>query len=176
MLLYGSSGTGKSLIINAVCQQVLELANSQGDRFGVIEINCQTIKSHDRAVYRLVKNAAEEAGVNVGVPESGISTDQKLDRFYEILSNNFDSVVSFLTRSTSWWADNAIRTTSRRIRNCSTSCPGRLNSVALRVMYLLLRSQMIPGSWRISTVGQRVRSTRRMSFSRLRRESTAGDS
>jgi cell division control protein 6 len=96
MLLYGPSGTGKSLIVNAVCQQVLELANSQGDRFGVIKVNCQTIKSHDRAVYRLVKNAAEEAGVNVGVPESGISTDQKLDRFYEILSNNFDSVIIIL--------------------------------------------------------------------------------
>jgi len=96
MLLYGPSGTGKSLIINAVCQQVFELANSQGDRFGVIQINCQTIKSHDRAVYRLVKNAAEEAGVDVGVPESGVSTDQKLDRFYEILSNNFDSVIIIL--------------------------------------------------------------------------------
>ncbi|MFC4987432.1 orc1/cdc6 family replication initiation protein [Saliphagus infecundisoli] len=96
MLLYGPSGTGKSLIINAVCQQVFELANSQGDRFGVIKINCQTIKSHDRAVYRLVKNAAEEAGVDVGVPESGISTDQKLDRFYEVLSNNFDSVIIIL--------------------------------------------------------------------------------
>lgn len=96
MLLYGPSGTGKSLIINAVCQQVLELANSQGDRFGVIEINCQTIKSHDRAVYRLVEEAAVEAGVEVGVPESGISTDQKLNRFYGILSENFDSVIIIL--------------------------------------------------------------------------------
>lgn len=96
MLLYGPSGTGKSLIINAVCQQVLELANSQGDRFGVIKVNCQTIKSHDRAVYRLVKNAAEEAGVDVGVPQSGISTDQKLNRFYEILSHYFDSVIIIL--------------------------------------------------------------------------------
>ena len=96
MLLYGPSGTGKSLIINAVCQQVLELANSQGGRFGVIKINCQTIKSHDRAVYRLVENAAAEAGVDVGIPESGISTDQKLNRFYEILSNHFDSVVIIL--------------------------------------------------------------------------------
>ena len=43
-----------------------------------------------------MKNAAEEAGVDVGVPESGISTDQKLDRFYEILSNNFDSVIIIL--------------------------------------------------------------------------------
>jgi cell division control protein 6 len=96
MLLYGPSGTGKSLIINAVCQQVLELANAQGDRFGVIKINCQTIKSHDRAVYRLAKNAAGEAGVDVDIPQSGISTDQKLNRFFEILSNNFDSVIIIL--------------------------------------------------------------------------------
>ncbi|WP_254824920.1 orc1/cdc6 family replication initiation protein [Haloglomus halophilum] len=96
MLLYGPSGTGKSLIINAVCQQVLELANSQDNQFGVIKINCQTIKSHDRAVYRLVENAAIEAGVEVGVPESGISTDQKLKRFYEILSTEFDSVIIIL--------------------------------------------------------------------------------
>src|SRR6056297_459109 len=96
MLLYGPSGTGKSLIINAVCQQVQELANAQGDRFGVIRVNCQTIKSHDRAVYRLVENAAIEVGADPGVPESGVSTDQKLNRFYEILSENFDSVIIIL--------------------------------------------------------------------------------
>lgn len=96
MLLYGPSGTGKSLIINAVCQQVLELANAQGDRFGVIKINCQTIKSHDRAVYRLVENAAAEANIEIGIPETGISTDQKLNRFYEILTHNFDSVIIIL--------------------------------------------------------------------------------
>jgi len=96
MLLYGPSGTGKSLIINAVCQQVQELANAQGDRFGVIRVNCQTIKSHDRAVYRLVESAAIGVGVDPGVPESGVSTDQKLNRFYEILSENFDSVIIIL--------------------------------------------------------------------------------
>lgn len=96
MLLYGPSGTGKSLIINAVCEQVAELAEAQGGRFGVIKINCQTIKSHDRAVYRLVKNAAGEAGVDPGVPQSGISTDQKLSRFYEILSDELSSVIIIL--------------------------------------------------------------------------------
>jgi cell division control protein 6 len=96
MLLYGPSGTGKSLIINAVCEQVDELAAAQGNRFGVIRINCQTIKSHDRAVYRLVENAATEAGVDPGVPESGISTDQKLSRFYELLSEHFGSVIIIL--------------------------------------------------------------------------------
>ncbi|WP_408960406.1 orc1/cdc6 family replication initiation protein [Natrinema sp. 74] len=96
MLLYGPSGTGKSLIINAVCEQVSDLATTQDIRFGVVQINCQTIKSHDRAVYRLVENAAAEAGVTAGIPESGISTDQKLRRFYELLSEYFDSVIIIL--------------------------------------------------------------------------------
>ena len=96
MLLYGPSGTGKSLIINAVCEQVADLARAQDDRFGVIKINCQTIKSHDRAVYRLVESAATTAGVEAGVPESGISTDQKLRRFYDLLSTHFDSVIIIL--------------------------------------------------------------------------------
>jgi archaeal cell division control protein 6 len=96
MLLYGPSGTGKSLIINAVCEQVVELAEAQGDRFGVIQINCQTIKSHDRVVYRLVENTATTAGVEVGVPESGVSTDRKLNRLYQLLSEEFDSVIIIL--------------------------------------------------------------------------------
>lgn len=96
MLLYGPSGTGKSLITNAVCEQVEELAQTQGDHFGVVNVNCQTIKSHDRAVYRLVESAAAKAGVTLGVPESGVSTDQKLSRFYEILSDYFDSVIIIL--------------------------------------------------------------------------------
>lgn len=96
LLLYGPSGTGKSLIINAVCEQVAELASSQGIGFGVVNINCQSIKSHDRAVYRLVENAASKAGVEPEVPASGISTDRKLRRFYEILSEQFDSVIIIL--------------------------------------------------------------------------------
>ncbi len=96
LLLYGPSGTGKSLIINAVCEQIEDLAEAQGDQFGVININCQTIKSHDRAVYRLVDSAASSAGIEPGVPQSGVSTDQKLNRFYEILSGYFDSVIIIL--------------------------------------------------------------------------------
>jgi cell division control protein 6 len=96
VLLYGPSGTGKSLIINAVCEQIVELAEAHNDQFGVVQINCQTIKSHDRAVYRLVENAAAEAGIEARIPQSGISTDQKLSRFYEILSDNFNSVTIIL--------------------------------------------------------------------------------
>lgn len=96
LLLYGPSGTGKSLIINAVCEQVVHLASTNGQRFGIININCQTIKSHDRAVYKLVREAADDLGIEPEIPKTGISTDEKLDRFYQILNEHYDSVIIIL--------------------------------------------------------------------------------
>lgn len=96
LLLYGPSGTGKSLIINAVCEQVIKLAESNGIRFGRIQLNCQHVSSLDRALYRLAESAAEEANVPVGVPKNGVASDDKLERLYEVLDIHFDSVVIIL--------------------------------------------------------------------------------
>ena len=96
MLLYGPSGTGKSLIMNAVSEQVADLARAQGDEFGVIKINCQTLSSHDRAVYQLVNAAADAAGVEATVPKTGVSTDYKLQRLYDLLGEQFDAALVIL--------------------------------------------------------------------------------
>ena len=96
MLLNGPSGTGKSLIINAVCNQVADLCESKDIRFGKITLNCESSKSLDRAVYRLVKSAAENAGTEIGVPEKGISTDKKFDRLFQIVDTHYEVVVFVL--------------------------------------------------------------------------------
>jgi len=96
MLLSGPSGTGKSLIIHAVCKQIVELCESQDKTFGVLSINCEGPKTADRAVYRLVKAAAEDLGVDPGVPQTGVSTDQKLERLYELMREYYDGVIFIL--------------------------------------------------------------------------------
>jgi cell division control protein 6 len=96
MLLSGPSGTGKSLINHAVCKQIVELCESQGKTFGVLSINCEGPKTADRAVYRLVKAAADDLGVDPGVPQTGVSTDQKLERLYELMREYYDGVIFIL--------------------------------------------------------------------------------
>lgn len=96
MLLSGPSGTGKSLIIHAVCKQIVELSESQGKTFGVLAVNCEGPKTADRAVYRLVKAAAADLGVEPGVPQTGVSTDQKLERLYELMREHYDGVIFIL--------------------------------------------------------------------------------
>lgn len=96
MLLYGPAGTGKSLIIGAVTEQIIELYKSKGGRFGVVAINCQPINTLDQAVYELVQTVAKNMGAKVGVPETGVSTKRKYRRLYKLINENYDSVIFIL--------------------------------------------------------------------------------
>ncbi len=96
MLLYGPAGTGKSLIIGAVTQQIIELCQSKGERFGVVNINCQPINTLDQAVYELVQTVAKDVDAAIGVPETGVSTKRKYRRLYELINTHYDSVIFIL--------------------------------------------------------------------------------
>ncbi|WP_206662519.1 orc1/cdc6 family replication initiation protein [Halorubrum sp. BOL3-1] len=96
MLLYGPAGTGKSLIIGAVTQQIIELCQSKGERFGVVDVNCQPINTLDQGVYDLVQTVAQDVGTDVGVPETGVSTKRKYRRLYELINEHYDSVIFIL--------------------------------------------------------------------------------
>ena len=96
MLLYGPAGTGKSLIVGAVTEQIVDLCESQGERFGVVDINCQPINTLDQAVYELVQTVAADIGVDPGVPETGVSTRRKYRRLYELVDEHYDSVIFVL--------------------------------------------------------------------------------
>ncbi len=96
MLLYGPAGTGKSLIIGAVTQQIIELCQSKGKRFGVVDINCQPINTLDQAVFELVQTVAKDVDTKIGVPETGVSTKHKYRRLYKLINEHYDSVIFIL--------------------------------------------------------------------------------
>ncbi|WP_177227680.1 orc1/cdc6 family replication initiation protein [Halomicrobium zhouii] len=96
MLLYGPAGTGKSLIIGAVTQQIIDLCHSKGKCFGVVSINCQPINTLDQAVYELIQTVATDVDAEVGVPETGVSTKRKYRRLYHLVNEHYDSVIFIL--------------------------------------------------------------------------------
>ena len=94
--LYGPSGTGKSLITKAVCHNISRICRDRDIGFGTIEVNCQDLDTLGIAVYELVQQAADEAGVAVEVPKHGVATKEKWDELYRIVNEHFDSVVFVL--------------------------------------------------------------------------------
>lgn len=96
LFLYGPSGTGKSLITKAVCNNISRICESRDISFGTIEVNCQDLDTLGVAVYELAQQAAAEAGVDVQVPKHGVATKEKWDELYRIVNENFDSAVFVL--------------------------------------------------------------------------------
>ncbi|QLH84969.1 AAA family ATPase [Halosimplex pelagicum] len=96
MLLHGPAGTGKSLLIRAVAQQIGKLCQLKGERFEIVSTNCRSINTLDQAVYELVRTAAEDCDTEIGVPEIGVSTRQKYRRLYELIENYYDTVIFVL--------------------------------------------------------------------------------
>ncbi|GAA0291060.1 MULTISPECIES: orc1/cdc6 family replication initiation protein [Halarchaeum] len=96
LFLYGPSGTGKSLIINAVCQNVVDLCSTRDIRFGVIELNCQNVGTLGTAVYELVRTVADDADVAIEIPEHGIPTKKKWRELYRLIDEHYDSVMFVL--------------------------------------------------------------------------------
>jgi cell division control protein 6 len=96
LFLYGPSGTGKSLITKAVCHNISRICESRDIQFGTIEVNCQDLDTLGIAVYELVQQAADAAGVPIEVPKHGVATKEKWDELYRIVNEHFNSVVFVL--------------------------------------------------------------------------------
>lgn len=98
LLLYGPSGTGKSLTIKSVINKVQERAENNGITFDYASVNFKTMESHtlDRAVWKLGKETAMKAGIEWEIPRKGRSTSVKMSKLYEIVDNHFDMFVFIL--------------------------------------------------------------------------------
>lgn len=90
LLLYGPSGTGKTLITKGTCDAVKRIASQNGYTFGYTIINGKKLGTISATVYQLCESVASQAGVACDVPAQGIATKYKWDWFFTTVQEHFD--------------------------------------------------------------------------------------
>ncbi|MFB6115715.1 MAG: ORC1-type DNA replication protein [Candidatus Nanohalobium sp.] len=90
VFLYGSVGTGKTLVVQHVTDELRSVANEQEIDLNILYINCKMKKVADTE-YRLLAKLARQLGEDV--PSTGLPTDEIYNRFFEALKDQGGVVV-----------------------------------------------------------------------------------
>lgn len=85
LFVYGKTGTGKTLCINHITQELAALAKKNNIALKIIYINCKLKKVTDTE-YRLVAQIARELGKEI--PITGLPTDEVYKTFYDTIDES----------------------------------------------------------------------------------------
>ncbi|PSH01615.1 MAG: cell division control protein Cdc6 [Nanohaloarchaea archaeon SW_10_44_10] len=90
VFIYGSVGTGKSLITRHVTNELHTVAKNESKDLEIVYINCKMKKVADTE-YRLLAKLAGQLGDDV--PSTGLPTDEVYNRFFEALQEQKGVVI-----------------------------------------------------------------------------------
>ena len=90
VFLYGSVGTGKTLVVKHVTDELKTVARDKDIDLNVLYINCKMKKVADTE-YRLLAKLARQLGEEV--PSTGLPTDEIYNRFFEALKKQKGVVI-----------------------------------------------------------------------------------
>ncbi|MDY6789179.1 MAG: ORC1-type DNA replication protein [Candidatus Nanohaloarchaea archaeon] len=93
VFVYGSVGTGKTLVTNHVCTELQSVAENAEEDLDIVYINCKMKRVADTE-YRLSAKLARELGKDV--PSTGLPTDEVYDRFFNALEEKEGVVIIVL--------------------------------------------------------------------------------
>ncbi len=90
LFIYGTVGTGKTLCVQHVCDELQAASRQADDELKIVYLNCKMRKVADTE-YRLSAQLAREMGEEV--PSTGLPTDEVYDRFFTALQDGAEDVV-----------------------------------------------------------------------------------
>lgn len=92
ILIYGFSGTGKSLVTRYVCQHLAELSQEKNVNVTPIYVNCRL--ENNNTEYRLLSNLCRILGVKV--PISGLSANDLYKKMVNAIDDREKSIILIL--------------------------------------------------------------------------------
>ncbi len=95
VMIYGKTGTGKSLVSRHVCQRAQNAAQDSVD-IGTAYIDCAEDNTETQAISSLAAKLNDESTTGITVPHTGLSTSKYYKLLWQTLDSQFDSVIIIL--------------------------------------------------------------------------------
>lgn len=136
-LIYGKTGTGKSLVAKHVTQSAENFAHEQGTRLDRAYIDCTQATTETQVVIKLGRTFNRPDETNISVPLSGLSTNAYYDRLWQILDTLHDVVIIILDEVDKLQENNVLMQLSRageagKIDSCKVGILAISNKISFK--------------------------------------------
>jgi cell division control protein 6 len=138
ILIFGKTGTGKSLVAKHVMDRLQAEGHRQGTAIGTAYVNCSQTSGGSRVIRNIGRDlSGPECAVSF--PSRGISTDEYYERLWQLMNQQFDAVVIAIDEVDMLKEDTPLMVLSRAGETGSVDVPISVIAISNKIDY---RNQM----------------------------------
>jgi cell division control protein 6 len=134
VLIYGKTGTGKSLCAKHVSRRLVKTARDEGVGADFAYVDCAQDSTETQAVQTIASALNEQSETDVKIPDKGRATPPTNTRLWSILDQQYDVVIVILDEIDRLDDDDILMQLSRageagKIQNCKIGVIGISNKI-----------------------------------------------
>jgi cell division control protein 6 len=134
ILIYGKTGTGKSLCAKYVSKQLIQTADEEGVHAEFAYVDCAQDSTETQAVQTIADSLNDRAITDIKIPDKGISTATYYKRLWRILDTRHDVALVILDEIDKLDDDDILMQLSRageagKIKECKIGVIGISNKI-----------------------------------------------
>ncbi len=147
VMIYGKTGTGKSLVSRHVCQRAQNAAE-EGIDIGTAYIDCAEDNTETQAISSLAAKLNDEPATDITVPHTGLSTSKYYKLLWKTLDAQFGSVIIILDEIDLMNDDSVLMKLSRAEEAGKIDCSIGVMAISNKIQYIDNLNERVKSSFR----------------------------
>lgn len=148
VVIYGKTGTGKSLVARHVTERARRAAESNDVAVGTVYVDCAQHNTQTRVARTVTRSLNETDRTTLNIPRAGIGSGEYYDYLWEILDTAYESVIIILDEVDRLGDDDILMQLSRARESGKTDCHLGVIAVSNKIEYRNRLNERVKSSLR----------------------------
>lgn len=138
VMIYGKTGTGKSLVARHVTERAKSAAEAQGIQgaaVGMVYVDCAQHNTQTRVARSITRTVNDRNVTGFDIPRSGIGSGEYYDYLWDILDQRYDAVVIILDEVDRLENDDVLMQLSRARESGKADCHLGIIAISNKIEY-----------------------------------------
>jgi len=135
VMIYGKTGTGKSLVARHVTERARRAAGSNGVQVGTVYVDCAQHNTETRVARAITRSLNDSDQTEFDIPRAGIGSGEYYDYLWEILEIAYDAAIVILDEVDRLDSDDILMQLSRARESGKAECHLGVIAISNKIEY-----------------------------------------